>query len=394
MSHLLETYALASSSKIGKPFINEQFFPLITDKYITFHPTSKEAKSYDFWNECLALLLPVLNKIGISIVQMGESKDIPYPNIIHTQGQTNFAQCAFILKNSLLHLGTDSFPVHISSSYSKKIVALYSNNFPKVVGPYWGNPNDHILLEPKTREKGWKPSFALQEQPKQINTIDPGEIAHSVCKLLNLTLDYPYTQLWLGQFHAQGIYELVPNCNVNPQQIGVQSIVIRMDFAHSEEFLDNQLNICPCSIITKSPITLDLLKRHKSKIQELIYFIDETHCPNFIEEAQRIGLNRIVLASRMKDEELNKLKLYYLELGLIQQIPTIKKENILEIQGIENLYYRTRKFTISKGQIFPSKAAWIANLPITLTQLNTLPIIDNEEFWLEANHFAILKKET
>lgn len=389
--NLAECYSLAGGQKLEKIYTNEKFFPLPFDDFICFAPISKPAKNYQFFEEVISLILPNLNKLGLKIVQVGGKDEKAFNGCYHTQGNTNFGQLEYLISKAKLVLSTDTVAAHLAGHYNIPLVSLVSNNYKSSVQPYFGDKSKQIILEPDRTKL--KPSFMLDEGPnRQIDKIPPSDIAKAVCKLLGKELDYPFTQLWLGQFHAQSVFELIPDCNINPQQIGVQSIAIRMDFLHSEEFLDNQLNICPCSIITKSPITLDLLKKHKGRIQELIYFIDETHNPKFIESAQRLGLNRIVLASRLPEDQLNRLKLDYLDLGLIQSVPIITKNSIPEIQGIDNLHYRTRKFTISKGQIFPSKAAWLANLPITLTQLNTLPVIDNDEFWLESNHFCILTK--
>jgi ADP-heptose:LPS heptosyltransferase len=86
----------------------------------------------------------------------------------------------------LLHFGADSFPTHIASGYNKKIVALYSNNYVNCVKPFFGNPKDHILLEPKRNSK---PTFSFEENPKTINSIKPETIAGNILNLLeNISL--------------------------------------------------------------------------------------------------------------------------------------------------------------------------------------------------------------
>ena len=113
---------------------------------------------------------------------MGE--DRPLKGCLHAQGKSDLNQTAYILSKSLLHLGADSFPAHVASGYGKKIVCLYSNNYAANCDPYWTADEDKVLLEPK--RDGKKPSFAAEESPKTINTINPEDIADGVLKLLNI----------------------------------------------------------------------------------------------------------------------------------------------------------------------------------------------------------------
>jgi ADP-heptose:LPS heptosyltransferase len=126
--HLLEQYSLASGVKIKKPYIYEKFFPVTAEKYITFHPSSKPSKTYDYWQEVINIISPILDSKGIKIIQLGQEKEKVYSGVVSLVGFTNINQTAFILRDCLLHFGADSFPTHIASGYNKKIVALYSNN--------------------------------------------------------------------------------------------------------------------------------------------------------------------------------------------------------------------------------------------------------------------------
>ena len=75
--HLLETYALSTGSKIGKPFIVKKFFPVKYEKYITIQNSSgMPAKCYDYFQQVVDFLLPVLNKENIGIVQIGGKEDV------------------------------------------------------------------------------------------------------------------------------------------------------------------------------------------------------------------------------------------------------------------------------------------------------------------------------
>ena len=194
--HLLSQYALASASKISRPFILEKFFPTSFNKYITLHSTSKPSKSYSFFSEVISIIKSVLDKENIQIIQIGGQSDNKIRGIIDLCGATNINQTAYLIKNSLLHLGIDSFPIHFADFYNKPIVGLYSNNFIGCVEGFFGDKSKQILLEPEVRKQGIKPSFSMDEPyPKQIDSILPEIIAQSVLKLLNLPYSYHYKSL-------------------------------------------------------------------------------------------------------------------------------------------------------------------------------------------------------
>ena len=181
--HLIESYATSCGLKINKPFIYTNFFPLNTDKYISFQPFSKPAKNYDYWQDVINLIYPYLKNEKIDIVQIGTKDDPKIDKCIHTCGQTNISQAAYIIQKSILHFGADSFGAHIASGFDKKILALYSNNNIENVLPYWSKKEDLVLLKPNINKK---PSYASEENPKSINLIKPEEIASGILKLLNI----------------------------------------------------------------------------------------------------------------------------------------------------------------------------------------------------------------
>ena len=178
--HLLETYALSTGSKIGEPFILKKFFPVKYEKYITLQNSSgMPSKCYDYFQETINFLLPMLQKHGIGIVQIGGPEDYPLNNVENLQGKTNIHQTAYIINNSLLHLGNDSFAIHMASAFGVKCVGLYSITLPEIAGPFYNKKNS-ICLYPDSE----KPSFNPNESPKRINKIKPEEVASACLKLL------------------------------------------------------------------------------------------------------------------------------------------------------------------------------------------------------------------
>lgn len=185
--HILETYALITGSKIDKCFIHEQEIELPQTQYITFHPYSPrgDSRQYDHWKDVFDLLHN--NKsFNYKIIQIGQSEDDKYDKYdvdISYLGKTSYYSLAYLIKNSSLHFGIDSFPVHLASHYDKKIVAIYFY-YASTCGPYFSSPENIKILEPDYTNT--KPVFQYNDPYRLINTINPTNIYRSICNLLNI----------------------------------------------------------------------------------------------------------------------------------------------------------------------------------------------------------------
>jgi hypothetical protein len=381
--HLLEQYSLASGVKIKKPYIYEKFFPVTADKYITFHPSSKPSKTYDYWQEVVNLIFPILNEKGIKIIQLGQDKEKVYSNVLSFVGLTNINQTAFVLKDSLLHFGADSFPTHIASGYGKKIVALYSNNYINCVKPFFGDPKDHILLEPKRTNK---PTFSFEENPKTINSIKPEHIANSILKLLGIPHNNSIQTLYFGTEYNNMRLEMVPNQIVNPKQFNSNNIVVRMDLEHNEKFLNEQLQVCQCFIITDKPIDPNIIINNKNNIGRIFYEIKENNNIGFADFLASSNIS-YQLFTYLEGKELEEIKLKYLEQEHITQMPiNLKKKTGIEYTS--NAFYKSNKRLISNGKVYLSESS-LKN-GIEAKQLAE-PVIDCPEFWKEVENFWIFR---
>lgn len=394
--HLIQTYAANCLSKIGLPEIYEKYFPLPSSisKYVTLQTKGGMlAKNYLYFNEVIDILLPFLTKENIQIVQLGLKDDIHIGGCISVINQTNINQAAFLVKNSLLHIGVDSVFIHIASGYDKKIVALYSISPPSICGPYWGNKNNQILLEPEFINR--KYSFDPNESPSPINTIKPELIASSILKLLNIPFNYPYETLYIGQNYQQKVVESVPDVPINISNLGINNMIMRMDLVFNEDVLVKQLSHCDCSIVTDKPINPNILQQFKPRIKEFVYIITPEYKIDFVDILQKIGLN-YVLISYLPSEQLNNIKIDFLDYKLINPQPN--RKSIQEIDELKNqdaakLFYKSRKFILSNAKIYPCESAWRQNLPINSFNSEIQPIINDEYFLKELNNFIVLKNE-
>jgi hypothetical protein len=390
--HFLDRYALSCGVKISEPFLFEKPFPLPIDKYITFHPYSKQSKTYDYFADVIDLIKPFLDKAGITIVQIQAKDEKPIPGCYHT-GHTSIAQVAYLIRNGLLHFGVDSFPVHIASGLGKKIVALYSNNHIECVKPYFTNQKDYILLEPE--RNGNKPNFTLQEMPKTINTIKPELIANSILKLLGLG-NVQRQSIYIGPHYHTGAIESIPNGVLNVQQMGIGMLTIRMDFQPNEDILAQQITLGPVAIVADKPFNLSKITTFRRNVKNLIFELkNEWHDPEFIKDAQSLGIQTTLYTYETNEEIITKFKKYYLDYGIIHRKTILTADSAKELKGknLSEFKFRCNKFTISNGKIYSSLG--LVNKDISVPNMVdnsvNIPMEQNTWFWKDLEHFYIFK---
>lgn len=390
--HLIETFATSTGLKIDKPYIHDSFFPLpsTVKKYISLQATgSTEAKRYDHWNILMGLLRERFNKEDIAVVQIGLKSDPEVKGVVDLRGKTNINQAAYIIKNSVLHLGADSFGIHMASHYNKKIVGLYSVSPPSEVGPYWTNEEDCVLLSGiKSNEKY---SYFTAESPKTINRITTEEIARGIFKLLNMEFNYQYETVYIGKDSHLPRVELVPdNFIENWKQLNVDSLIVRMDKHYNIQNLAHQLKVCKCSIITDKEIDINLIRTFRDNVIEMVYYVDEKSDTEYIKHLKATGVDLYVL-SKLKEEDLNKIKIKYLDVSPIFQKEDLLLGDIEELSGkkLEDLFYINPSRIIS-NQGFRS-AYGTEPLPQGDFHLPQ-PVVDKSEFWADLDRMIILEK--
>jgi hypothetical protein len=374
--HILEQYALNCGLKIDKPYIYEKYFPLPFEKYITFNPFGKfNSRKYSYWQEVINLLLPILQKENINIVQIGGQNEIGYNNCFHLMGQTNFHQTAHIIKNSLLHFGVDSFPIHIASYFDKKIVALYSNMYASQSKPYWSDSKNIKLIQADLNGK--KPSYSPEEDPKIIDNIKPEEIANNILDLLNISQKIERNTVFIGKRYNNLIIESIPSIII-PQQVFPNLLLnIRFDYIDQIEEKDyictfNNLNIRNCTIITDKPIEIEKLLQLKEKLVNLFYDITFNKIDfDFINKVKTYGIkiNFVFNKSKNKDEQsLNNKKLELIEYQ--ELINIIENQEKPKEQILQSEFYKSQKILFANNNSYLSKAAYLENKPVNLDKID------------------------
>ena len=394
--HILEAYSTSCGLKIDKPFILDKFHGLTVEKYITIHTGDGkfDSRTYDYWQDVIDFLGNFLKPYGISIVQVGSKKDPKLTNVINCNGKTSINQLAYVIKNSLLHVGIDSLPIHIASAYGRKIVCLYSNAPSQNSKPYWSKDEDLILIE--SDKGGDKPTYAKTEIPKTINSIMPDTIFLSVLKLLGLDSKYNYEMIYIGKEYPRSLIEYIPNFEFEFEKIS--PLYIRMDLHFDETFSANALKNNKASIVTNRPLSTPFLKANKENISKIVIRANEydkvADLANFALKLKDNCIDFFVFSS-LKGDELNDVKFEFLDISLVKNETITKKENIKQLNGVDinSLFYLPNKFVLSEGKIYDNlcsvkKGDNIEKLQKRLTKVK----YDEDDFWDEAQHFCFLKK--
>jgi hypothetical protein len=391
--HLLSTYALACHAKISKPEIYESFTPTPSKKYITFQAqTTFDSRNYSFWQDVIDVLHPLLSKNDIQIVQLGAPGDRLYNRVADLRGKTSISQLAYIIKRAALHLGPDSFDVHLASSYDVPIVGLYSSNHYGASRPYFGSPENQIIFKAYERVGNGKPSYSPTESPKSINKITPEEIANAVFKLLKIDFLVPFQTVYTGdKYGATMMREAILN-TPTPLAEPESQVEVRADMFYDEKLLAHHLSyLQKVVLIINQDINTDLLKHFKSKIQGIVYEVGANHNPKVVAKLISVGVP-VMMISYMTPEEVAPLKIDYYEFGTINVIPGPDQKIIEELRkDIGNLYYRTSKIVIANDKVYASHAACIARTELRF-DFEYQKLIDSPEFWKDMNFVTIVKK--
>lgn len=400
---LLSRYATACDVKIGEQHFEEKFFPLPFTKYITLHASSgMSGKNYPYYAEVIHLIKPYLATKGIEIIQLGIKDEPVIPGCHSIVGQTDANQANYVLSRALLHFGNDSFWCHRAGYLKIPLVELFGTTSVENHSPYHFNQDKSIFLS--AHRWGRNPSFAAQEQPQSISTIDPFLVARSVLKLLEIPNELYNQTVFIGPAYTGAVLDHIPNATLNSGFNPGLPTAVRMDLCHNEEILVQVLQSGrKINIITKSPINLNILAALKDGILAYNHEIN-LDCPiDYIKQVKKL-LPNVKFFSRTKNEdELSALRFKFFDIVNVEQIINKSRadfeqsyknylnDNSFSLDSddkLSKLKFRTNKFVLSRSKIFLSIAHEKADVPVVDGQ-PIANIIDNEDFWGDQNHMWV-----
>tara|TARA_B100001093_G_scaffold170426_1_gene163245 strand:- start:6072 stop:7211 length:1140 start_codon:yes stop_codon:yes gene_type:complete len=377
--NLLERYSLSTGFKINKLVPDEDFYP-VPSKYITIQTSSgMESKNYDYYLDVLDTIAPKLKEMGYEILHIGRDCK-QYPHCVNLINQLNINQTFYVLRNSKLHLGNDSFAVHLAGLHDVPTVALYGPTTAINHGPHF---RKHAKLI-ESHRNGKNPSFSAQESPKTINYIKPEEVINAVFEKLGIEQIESET-IYIGSSYGHQVIEIVPNVAVNPQSIKGKVPVIRCDYELNEEMLCKNLSLFQATIITDKETSLDLYQKFKSNIQEINFKVDMNSDLEYIKRLRKIGI-----PTKLWSDDKENIKDIRFRALDIDNVYMYKFEDV-DIEIPEGAKYKSYKYLLSDGKIYMSKEDWKNNRPLEDPNQNVLEIAEKSlDFFKEIQHFRII----
>jgi hypothetical protein len=384
MPSLLKTYSLNSGFKIRKCKPLESFYP-IPDKYITIQTSSgMSSKNYDYWLDVLKYIKKDLEDAGYKILHIGtEGANIPFAESLI--GKTSLHQTNYILRNSSLHIGNDSFAVHLAGLHETPIVSVYGPTSPENHGPYFKSKNTHLIC---SHRNGKNPSFSSQEAEKTINMIKVEDIVDKIYEALGMENRSDEKTIFTGKFYPQQIIEIVPNIDVDANILNGIEPTIRCDYECNDNVMFNLLKQTRCSIITSEESEIRLYKICRKNISNINFKVSLDSNKDYVKELLNIGLDCKLWSDDI--ENIDKIRFMFLDIGQVH----LKKIENIKVEGLDSdCFYLSNKFILSNGKVFTSKQAMLAGKNINSLENNCVKFEKlDDDFMEEINFFKIFKK--
>ena len=365
--HKLESFALSCGSKIEKPRIEKQFYPITDKKFICISQKAEtDSKSYDFFDDVVFHIKPYLDKENISIVEIGKSESAPIfycKNLSHLHRM----QSAYVISKSLMYVGNYNLYANISSHFNKNTICVSNNDYTDTFRPYWGK-NNCLMLTPDSESK---PSLAPLEHPKTINDINPEEVASHILDSLEIPhkLDIVST-IFVGEEYRNSIMDLVPS-QFNLQSMNITGAVnIRMDKSFDLDFLMQCSTLEKINIVTDKIIPIEYLNPIRDKLQMISFFIDKKNTKEDIQKLESIGKPINLLCKDQKN--IDKIRFNFIDHDIKLYGKKTKKD--LKTKTFSDLKFLSKRNIIANGKIFNSY------LSLSLNN-NTSQVKDKKDFW-------------
>jgi hypothetical protein len=381
--HFVESMSLFSGLKSTKPFIEETFFPVAFDKYITISSENHQSKQWDHFQEYINLINPILKKNNITIVEIGNNQ-VGLNNIAILKNITNQNHWSFIIKNSLLHIGPESFISSLAAYHNIPCISLFSNTSPEYASTSWiqDSPSNQIPVLPEIEKH--KPSFSAQEPVKTINTISAESIAAKTLDFLKIEHEFSKYEVFnTGRLYHNTIIEVVPDF-IPQQNFFPRSLInLRLDYHYNLDSLMHFASERKLAIVSDQEIDTNVLMRIKPNVQNLFFKIDESSNVDYYSDLKRKGFAVQLLAKETAD--LSETRFKFFDWGVAEENSN-KKKSLDNFEKIcDTTRYKSSKMIFSKDGQFSSKSSFNKGIKTYEDQI----IIDDDEFWNEADHYKL-----
>lgn len=383
MSHLVEEYAKNLGVKIGKPVLAEHFFPVIPEKYITVALEPQAAsKQYRYFDIVFDSVRSFLSKQSIKIIQIGSSKSQRLTSVDEMIFDLDFKKQAYIVKNSLVHIGGNDALMHYASANDVPIVTLFGDSYAACSDGYWSSNKTNI-------EAPWKvkPCFSPVDQNDTINKILPEDIANAIIKKFTPEKSIPLKSLFIGDFYHHPVFELVPDFFAQMPGMLDKHWFIRLDYLESFSYVESWCEYLPSfSFFTEKMIPHQFVQKVRGKLKNISFLVNEDSLisDDYINYVSGLGIsvNLLVKDSAILPAVRNK----YFNFNV--QLYATADKSILNDKKItfNKSFFHSQKTIVSRGKKYPSTYHWKKDKNILD---KNLVIEDNELLLSELNHLYI-----
>lgn len=381
--NFIENLSLSSGLKSRKPFLVENFFPVVPDHYITLHTENHSSKQWDHIQEFIDTIKPFLAKKNIKIIELGWN-DLSLNNIDYSIKNTDPRNTAYIISKSMLHVGVENFLTQLSSHYDVPCVSLYSNTSPEVFAPAWGSKLDYRSNCIFPHLPNHKPTYMGEENPKTINKIPPEMVLSKCLDALNISHDFNKREvLHMGPASHAKCLEVVPDFSPSPSFFPQSIVNVRMDYYFDEAPLETLASNRKISIVFDKPVNLSLIKRLSPNIEALFIRMNDSFDENYIKGIQSLGRQTVfILPHHLKDSDI---RTKFFDIKIVSEEKKEKKDLDNHEKICDTTRYKSSKMIFSKNKEYPTKAAWKAGLETAENQT----VIDTDDFWEESDYIKL-----
>lgn len=365
-----------------KPYIEESFFPVAPEKYITICTENHQSKQWDHFQEYINLIIPFLNKKNIKIIEVGSNK-INLQSIISLKNITTPNQWSFIVKNALCHIGPENFISSLASFHDVPSVSLFSNTSSDYSSPNWARDQyETCVVEPINKPK--RVSFAASENPKTINQISAEEVAAKTLSYLSIENDFPqYDIFHIGPAYHLSNIEIIPNFTPQPNFFPSMLLNIRLDYHFNTELLPYFAKNRRLSLVSEKEIAFDKLNFIKQNIDTLFFKVDESFDIKYIEHLKAQNFKVDLVAKKSAD--INNTRLKFFDWGVSEEHKQDKKSIDNRQKICDTTRYKSSKMIFSNKGQFSSKICYDKNIQTHKDQI----VVDEDEFWESSHHYKL-----
>jgi hypothetical protein len=377
--HKLESFALSVGSKIEKPFIDKNYYPILDKKFICVSQESiSGSKNYNNFNDVMFHIKPFLEDNGINVIELGSPDS---DSIFYTKNykHTSRLQANFIINKSLLYFGNFNYYANIASALNKPTVLPSNKDIESSFKPYWSTAKNCKVLMAET---DLMPSRIDDENPKTIDLIYPELIAKSILDLLNIENDLDTVEtIFIGDNYHLPSLDLIPSNfqleNFNNQK----NINVRLDKKYDINFLVKCKTIKSLSITTDQDIPREVLNHLKDNIDNITFYINKNTTIETVNNMQSIG--KPVFLSCKNKEDLKSIQLKFIDHPVVLDQKLSKKD--LKVKNLDNLIFLSKKNIISEGKAY--------NSFLSLSEgRNVSKVLNKKAFWEDLKYCRVYKK--